>query len=188
MTRASSSTVATLVEPMPTMRSLGSASGWNSTDKVAATIVSVAIALQISACDTTNYRAASEEMVTIDLFASRRNAGETGKAFLLPRGAATQVRIDVSGSAVPVAAPVQLYMFIYEGRCGSLSAQPKYSLTQVVRTSSALNPGSMGSGRGPWTLSNSAPAPLVVLRGMPHALVVRTSAADANVDLFCGNL
>jgi len=151
-------------------------------------MVMVAIALQIAACDTAKYRAAGEEMVTLDLIASRTNAGETGKAFLLPRGDATQVRIDVSGSAVPVAAPVQLYMFIYEGRCGSLTAQPKYSLTQVVRASSALNPGSMGSGPGPWTLSNSAPAPLGMLRGLPHALVVRTSPADANVDLFCGNL
>ena len=156
--------------------------------KVAATIAIVAIALQISACDTASYRAAGEEMVTIDLVASRRNAGETGKAFLLPRGDATQVRIDVSGSAVPVAAPVQLYMFIYEGRCGSLRAQPKYSLTQVVQVSSALNPGSLRSGPGPWTLSNPAPAPLAALRGTPHALVVRTSPADANVDLFCGNL
>jgi len=156
--------------------------------KVAGTIVIVAIALQISACDTASYRAASEEMITIDLIASRTNAGETGKAFLLPRGAATQVRIDVSGSAVPVTAPVQLYMFIYEGRCGSLSAQPKYSLTQVVQASSALNPASLGSGPGPWMLSNPVPAPLAVLRGTPHALVVRTSPADANVDLFCGNL
>ena len=156
--------------------------------KVAAMIVIVAGALQISSCDTANYRAASEEVVTVDLIASRRNAGETGKAFLLPRGAATQVRIDVSGSAVVVAAPIQLYMFIYEGRCGSPSAQPKYSLTQVVRASSALNPGSMGSGQGPWTLSNPAPAPLAALRGMPHALIVRTSASDANIDLFCGNL
>jgi hypothetical protein len=155
--------------------------------KVAAAIAIVAIALQISACDTANYRAATGETVTIDLVASGRNAGETGKAFLLPRGDATQIRIDVSGSAVLVTAPVQLYMFIYEGRCGSLSAQPKYSLTQVVRVSSALNPGSMGSGAGPWTLSNPAPAPLAVLRGAPHALVVRTSPADANVDLFCGN-
>ena len=156
--------------------------------KAAATIVIVAIALQISACDTASYRAAREEMVTIDLVASRRNAGETGKAFLLPRGHATQVRIDVSGSAVPVTAPVQLYMLIYEGRCGSLSAQPKYSLTQVVQASSALNPGSLGPGPGPWTLLNPAPAPLAVLRATPHALVVRTSPPDANVDLFCGNL
>ena len=155
---------------------------------MAATMSIVAMALQISACDTSNYRARSEETVTIDLIASRRNAGETGRAILFPRGDATQVRIDVSGSAVPVGAPVHLYMFIYEGRCGSLGAQPKYSLTQVVRASSALNPGSMGSGPGPWTLTNPAPAPLAVLRGIPHALVVRTSPADANVDLFCGNL
>ena len=156
--------------------------------KLAATIAIVAIGLQVSACDTASYRSAREQMVTIDLVASRSNAGETGKAFLLPRGDTTQVRIDVSGSAVPVAAPVQLYMFIYEGRCGSLNAHPKYSLTQVVRASSALNPGSMGSGPGPWTLSNPAPLPLAELRGTPHALVVRTSPADANVDLFCGNL
>jgi len=155
---------------------------------VAAAIAIAAMALQISACDTANYRAANEEMVTIDLVASPRNAGETGKAILLPRGDATQVRIDISGSAVPITAPAQLYMIIYEGRCGSLSAQPKYSLTQVVRASSALNPGSMGSGRGPWTLANPAPAPLATLRGTPHAIVVRTSPADANVDLFCGNL
>lgn len=147
-----------------------------------------AIALQMSACDTASYRDPTEETLIIDLVASRRNTGETGKAFLLPHGDTTQVRIDVSGSAVPVAAPVQLYMFIYEGRCGSLSAEPKYSLTQVVRASSALNPGSLGSGPGPWTLSNPVPASLPVLRGTPHALVVSTSPADANVDLFCGNL
>ncbi len=35
---------------------------------------------------------------------------------------------------------------------------------------------------------NPAPAPLAVLRGTPHTLVVRTSPADGNVDLFCGNL
>ena len=128
------------------------------------------------------------EMVTIDLVASPRNAGETGKAFLLPSGDATQVRIDVSGSGVPVASPVQLYMFIYEGRCGSLGAQPKYTLTQVVQVSSALNPANLGGRPGPWTLSNRAPAPLAVLRGTPHALVVRTRPADGNVDLFCGNL
>ena len=156
--------------------------------KVAATIAVVAIALQMSACDTASYRAAREEFIIIDLVASRRNAGETGKAFLVPRGDGTQVRIDVSGSAVPLAAPVHLYMFIYEGRCGALGAQPKYSLTQVVRASSALNPGNLGSGPGPWTLSNSVTVPLAVLTGMPHALVVRTSPADANVDLFCGNL
>jgi len=156
--------------------------------KVAGTIAIVAIALQISACDTASYRAAREEMVTIDLVASRRNAGETGKAFLVPGRDATQVSIDISGSAVPVTVPVQLYMFIFDGRCGSLSAQPKYSLTQVVQASSALNPGSLGSGPGPWTLSNPAPVPLTVLRGTPHALVVRTGPADANVDLFCGNL
>jgi hypothetical protein len=156
--------------------------------KVAATIAIVAIALEIAACDTASYRAASDEMVTIDLVASRRNAGETGKAFLLPRGDETQVRIDVSGSAVPVTAPIQLYMFIYEGPCGNLSAQPMYSLAQVVRASSAVKAASLGSGPGPWTLSNPAPAPLAVLRGTPHALVVRTSPADANVDLFCGNL
>ena len=156
--------------------------------KVAATIAIVATALQISACDTASYRTASDEIIAIDLVASRRNIGETGKAFLLPRGDATQVRIEVSGSAVPFAAPVQLYMFIYEGRCGSLRTQPKYSLTKLVQASSALNPGSLGSGPGPWTLSNSAPTALDVLRGAPHALVVRTSPADANVDLFCGNL
>ena len=82
-------------------------------------IVIAAIALQISACDTANYRAASEEMVTIDLVASPRNAGETGKAILLPRGDATQVRIDVSGSAVPVTAPVQLYMLFTRGDAGA---------------------------------------------------------------------
>jgi len=153
-----------------------------------AAIATVAVATQISGCDTAGYRATANDITTVELNASRKNAGATGKAFLIPRGNDTQVRIDVSGSNVPVTAPVQLYMFVYEGHCGTLGTQPKYTLTQVVQAQSALNPTNLGSGAGPWRLANTAPASIAVLRGTPHAIVVRTSPADANVDLFCGDI
>jgi hypothetical protein len=116
------------------------------------------------------------------------NAGEVGKAFLCPQGDATVVTIEVSGLAVTVTPPVQLIMAVYEGRCGSLGAKPKFTLDKVVQVTEINSPTTMIPTKGPFRLTNTAPVPLSQLTGSPHALVVRTSPGDMNREVFCGNL
>src|SRR5437868_15395860 len=59
---------------------------------------------------TTSNRAAEASTKTVQLSATRMNAGQVGKAFLRPQADATVVTIEVSGLSVATTAPVQLYM------------------------------------------------------------------------------
>jgi len=79
-------------------------------------------------------------------------------------------------------------MAVFEGRCGSLGPRPRYALDKVVLVTEINNPTSLAPARGPFRLTNTAPAPLSQLTSSPHALVVRTSPADLNREVFCGNL
>lgn len=123
----------------------------------------------------------------MQLIATGMNAGEVGKAILLPQGESTRVTIQATGVGVPVTPPLELYMFIYAGRCGSLGGEPKFTMTRTVRVTAA-DPSASATTAGPFTLTNTAPATLSELRSSPHALVVRTSPADSNVEAFCANL
>ena len=127
-------------------------------------------------------------MKTVQLSATGMNAGQIGKAFLRPQADSTVVTIEVSGLSVATTSPLQLYMAVFEGRCGRLAQNAKYMLDKVVRVTDANNPTSLSSGSGPFRLTNTAPTTLEQLTGSPHALVVRTSPADENREVFCGNL
>jgi hypothetical protein len=139
-------------------------------------------------CDTPSHQAAQRDMVIVTLAAAGRNAGESGRAILLPDEDATEVRIEVSGSVVPLTAPVELYTFIHAGTCASLSAKPAYRLIQRVQAQSITNPTSPIAVSGPFSLSNTAPVSLATLRSTPYAIVVKSSPADGNIELFCGDL
>ena len=122
------------------------------------------------------------------LTAATYNAGHNGRAFLIPTGNRTVVRIEVSGVTGFVARPVHLYTFIFAGSCGARGPTPAYALTDVVLASPVAHPGSIGAFTGPMTISNAAPVPIVALRATPHAIVVKTAPADGNHALFCGDV
>ena len=151
---------------------------------MAATIASLHL---MWGCTASN-RAAEASTMTVRLSATGMNAGQVGKAFLRPQGDATVVTIEVSGLSVAATPPVQLYMAVFEGRCGSLGPRPKYALDKVVLVTETNNPTALVPARGPFSLTNTAPAPLSQLTSSPHALVVRTSPMDLNLEVFCGNL
>jgi hypothetical protein len=144
----------------------------------------LAIAVTLAGC----VERMGDAVVTVPLVAASRNAGEIGRAFLIPRGAQTDVVVEVSGVPPLVTTrPVHLYTFLYDGRCDRLPAKPLHALTDRVlarwgRTAGAAAPG------GPFTISNTAPLPLEALRRARYAIVIRTSPADANLVLFCGNI
>jgi hypothetical protein len=83
--------------------------------------------------------------------------------------------------------PVHLYTFIYDGVCGKLGPDPAYSLLERVLASSPSSAG-MVPLAGPFTVSNTAPLPMQKLRDGNYAIVVKTSPADGNREIFCGNV
>jgi hypothetical protein len=127
-------------------------------------------------------------VVSVPLNATSRNAGEIGRAFLIPRGSETDVVVEVSGVPPLVTSrPVHLYTFLYDGRCDRLPPLPVHALTERVLAQSALS-GSAVPAAGPFRVANTIWLPLADLRRARYAVVVRTSPMDGNVDLFCGTI
>jgi len=129
-----------------------------------------------------------DDFVSVTLSASRINAGETGRAMLIPLGDRTQVTIIVSGVPPDVSSrPVHLYTFVYKGSCGSLAPQPSYALTDQVLAGSP-NSAASAPVRGPFSITNVAPVPIDTLRKDGYAIRVMTSPADGNREIFCGDI
>ncbi|MEJ8846674.1 hypothetical protein [Variovorax rhizosphaerae] len=153
---------------------------------LAGALVAMPLMACLWGCASSNTEA-RQDVVTVALSGTGMNAGQSGRAVLVPRDDVTQVSIQVSGLSVGVTLPVHLYTYVFAGRCGNLGAKPIYDLTRNVRVTGIGGQSAM-SNRGPFNLANTAPVPIAQLKGSPHALVVRTSPADASVDVFCGNL
>jgi hypothetical protein len=118
------------------------------------------------------------------LHASPRNAGANGFALVGPLAEGSVLRYQVSGVPPWVARPVQLYTFLYAGTCARHIEPPAFSLNDTVQVGLFSD----NSLTGPFTMAKNVPAPFASLTSIPHALVVRSSAADGNVDLFCGDI
>ena len=123
--------------------------------------------------------AGDKEVLTVRLKAGPQNGAAIAQASLVSRGDATDITYQIGGEPVGVSRPLQLYTYIYSGTCGQLSAEPAYSMnstTQAFPTESG------------WRLSKEVPVALSDLQSAPHALVVRSSPTDGNLDLFCGDI
>ncbi|HTT10764.1 MAG TPA: hypothetical protein VMG60_07745 [Burkholderiaceae bacterium] len=116
----------------------------------------------------------------IALTATSFNAGEVAYIVLMAREHHTEVVLKVSGVPGWVWRPVHLYAYIHQGSCANLSERPAYALTDRVLT--------RRDGDGFLTLNNTVEVDLSTLRDGHHAFVVRSSPADANRPLFCGDL
>ena len=119
----------------------------------------------------------AEAFAAVVLTATPYNAGRIGRAYLLPKGDRTAVRIEASGVPETVARPIHLYTFIYEGSCAARSEKAAFALTETVLASSLANPTGIGAFGGPLTITNAAPIAFDALRAKPYAIVVKTSPA-----------
>ena len=132
--------------------------------------------------------AVAGDVVTVTLQPTARNAGQIGRAFLMPQESGTRVRIEVSGVPPLLASrPVQLYTHLYVGTCERRAPDPAFALTDRVLADSPSGV-SIAPARGPYFVSNSVPFPLDRLRAGPYAIVVRTAPADGNFEIFCGDV
>jgi hypothetical protein len=128
------------------------------------------------------------DFATVVLTATPYNAGRIGRAYLVPNGDRTVVRIEASGVPDTVARPIHLYTFIYEGSCIAHAGKPAFALNDTVLASSVANPAGIGAFGGALTISNTAPISAAALRAKPYAIVVKTAPSDGDHDLYCGDV
>ncbi len=121
----------------------------------------------------------SNDFINVPLQPGPQNLGNIGQAGLTAQGEITGVNIFLGGVPANVTRPLQVYTFIYSGRCGQLSATPAFALNAEVQS----NVGDNG-----WYLTKRLPLSLNALRAGPYALVLRSSPADRNLELFCGDI
>lgn len=124
---------------------------------------------------------ARKELLEVRLNATPMNAGRIAQATLVPRGDETSISFVISGVPSFTTRPVRLYTFIYPGSCAHPGISPAYELNDRVTTERHF--------RGDvWRMSRAAPVPLSTLRAGDYSLVLRTTPADGNVDIFCGDI
>jgi hypothetical protein len=100
------------------------------------------------------------------------------------RGNKTVIMLTLSNVPPWVSRPVQLYMFAYAGRCARHEAAPAYALNDIVQAGLLSN----SSAVGPITLEKTVPVSMNVVRASLYSIVVRTSPADGNIDINCGEM
>jgi hypothetical protein len=108
------------------------------------------------------------------------NVGRLATADLIERSGHTDVVSEVYGVPAWVTLPVHIYTYVYQGSCARLGPVA-YSATDRVLTFA-------NTARSVFTVRNSIPANLQQLRSQPFALVLKSSPADADALLFCGEL
>jgi hypothetical protein len=101
------------------------------------------------------------------------------------QGDGTSLLLTLTGVPPWVSRPVQLYTYVYAGTCASHDEPPAFALNEIVQAGLFSN---NSPTTGPFTLPKRVPVPMSALLMHPHALVVRTSPADGNVDIFCGDI
>ena len=131
------------------------------------------------------------ELVTLRLVATKYNAGNIGKAILVPQDDKTAVTIELSGVPNYTSRPIHLYAYIYDGSCGNRNAKPRYALTDRVLADSLLvRPARLepiGAFLGPVELKERIPVAFQTFRATLYAISVRTAPADGDREIFCGD-
>jgi hypothetical protein len=138
-----------------------------------------------TAADATEAR--RTDQMTIRLAATRYNAGELGMAVLVPSGNETVMTIQISGVPNHTTRPVHLSAAVFDGSCGSRTANPVFTPDGPPLAHSLIQPAAIGAQRGPSRIIHTLPVAFEALRAMPFAISVRLRPADGNFELFCGD-
>ena len=138
-----------------------------------------------------NARVSESNFVSIPLVATKYNAGHVGKATLVPQGDKTAVSVSLSGVPDYTGRPIHFYTYVYDGTCSSRNATPRYTLTDRVLADSLMAQPDIrqpiGAFRGPVQLAHIIPVAFQTFLATHYAISVRTSPADGNNEIFCGD-
>lgn len=122
----------------------------------------------------------SSQTVTIPLLATPRNTGEIANVTLANQGHETAFTFIISGVPSGTLSPLNLYTSIHKGSCKQ-PGPAAYTMNDRINTSR------ISDTRG-WTYSRSAPVAMSELFSAGYSVVVTTTPADGNVDIFCGDI
>ena len=142
----------------------------------------IATALSCGCAGTADNR--PSDTVSFMLQAGSSNAGETGRGFMTAQGDRTLINLTITGVPPSVVRPIQLFTFVYAGSCAKRDATRAYALNDTVQVNTQNSIGVSG----PFTIAKAVPVPMVTLRSGEYAIVLRTSPADGNWDIFCGDM
>jgi hypothetical protein len=98
------------------------------------------------------------------------------RAHLIDRGSTTDELLDVSRTPAFASLPAHYYSYVIQGSCANPGPTAYRAADRVL------------GGSGFPTVRNSFPVGLNQLSAVPSALVVRSSPADGDMLLFCGDL
>ena len=124
--------------------------------------------------------AGNNQIVQVDLKASRYNAGALGRATFVAMGGNSEVQFYVAGLQPWINRPIHIYTFIYPGTCAKLGKKPAFEMNDNVVTNRVQDDA--------WKVTKRLPIALNSLLTGNYAVVVRSSPADGNNDLFCGDI
>ncbi|MGF6395587.1 hypothetical protein [Pseudomonas plecoglossicida] len=122
----------------------------------------------------------ANHVATLDLEATRQNAGQIANVTLSSQGTQTGFTFFIGGVPNGTTLPLRLYTFINNGSCQQPGPMA-YALNDRVDTER------MARVR-PWRYSRTANVTMSELYAHAYSIVVRTASADGNVDIFCGNI
>ncbi|MEG2005402.1 MAG: hypothetical protein RR014_05125 [Bilophila sp.] len=122
----------------------------------------------------------ASQIVTVPLLATPQNLGQIANATLASQGNQTGFTFVISGVPSGTLRPLNLYTSIHEGTCKQ-TGPVAYTMNDRISTNR------MSSTRG-WTYSRNAPVALSALLSGNYFVVVTTTPADGNVDIFCGDI
>ncbi|KAB0496547.1 hypothetical protein [Pseudomonas vancouverensis] len=122
----------------------------------------------------------SSQTVTFPLSATPQNLGQIANTTLASQGNQTGFTFVISGVPSGTLRPLNLYTSIHKGSC-------KQPGPVAYEMNDRINTNRISSTRG-WTYSRSAPVALSALFSGDYYVVVTTTPADGNIDIFCGDL
>lgn len=120
------------------------------------------------------------KVLEVKLITKDYSAGGLGKAIFVEAGETDEAIIYITGFSQWISRPVRIFTYIYPGTCKSLGKKPAYELNENTLMNAA--------GRNEWKVTKKLPVKLSALLEGNHAIVIRSSPGDGNLNLFCGDI
>ena len=122
----------------------------------------------------------SNQVVTLTLDATRQNTGQIANVTLSSQDTQTGFTFFIGGVPNGTTLPLRLYTFINKGSCQHPGPMA-YAMNDRVDTDRMARTRT-------WTYSRTANVMMSELFADEYSIVVRTTPADGNIDIFCGNI
>ncbi|MEN6463980.1 MAG: hypothetical protein ABFD62_02240 [Syntrophaceae bacterium] len=127
------------------------------------------------------YSADNRKTLEVKLKTTNYTSGGLGKAIFVESGEINEVIIYITGMSRDwISRPVHIYTYIYPGTCKSLGEKPAYEMNETTIMNRVID--------NEWKVTKRLPVKLSKLLEGSYAIVIRSTPADENMDLFCGDI